>query len=308
MSQEYLSHALPCVRLYSKEHHRGCDMRQAWLGLMLMGLSFAAFADGSYAVRQRAEASMIVTGWIEVMPDGSVRDYTIDHPEQLPPSVVSLIQNNVPTWKFKVDGKPQVIERTQMNLRIVLKRLDDTHDSIAITSTNFDKPSVPGQSPSSKNRPVPKYPREAIAARVDGTVFLLLRIGRDGTVMNAGVEQVNLREYGDDREMKHYSEVLGDSALDAARHWTFSVPTSGPTADYPFWYVRVPVNYNLQRPGSPTASDAYGKWDAYIPGPHQVIPWLQQNVRQPTPSNDAIPAGSISQADEDLHLQTPPSG
>jgi TonB family protein len=277
-------------------------------GLMLMGLTFAALAAGPSDVRKRAEASMVVTGWIEVMPDGSVHSYTIDHPEKLPPVVVSLIQNNVPAWKFKVDNNPQVIERAQMNLRIVARRVDDTHDTVAIASTNFDKPFVPGQSPASKDRVAPKYPQEAINARVSGTVFLLLRVGRDGTVMNAGVEQVNLGQYGNDREMKHYSAVLADSALNAAKQWTFNVPTSGPTANYPFWYVRVPVNYNLLPFGSPPEKDVYGKWDVYIPGPHEVIPWLQQNTRQPAQGSDAIPAGSISQADENLHLQTQPSG
>jgi TonB family protein len=237
-------------------------MTRMLAGLMLMGVTFAALAATPGEVRKRAEASMLVTGWIEVMPDGSVHSYTIDHPEKLPPVVVSLIQNNVSAWKFKVDNNPQVIERAQMNLRIVARRVDDTHDTVAIASTNFDKPFVPGQSPASKHRVVPKYPREAIDARVSGTVFLLLRVGHDGTVMNAGVEQVNLGQYGNDREMKRYSEVLGDAALNAARQWTFDVPTSGPTANDPYWDVRVPVNYNLQ----PPAKDLYGKWDVYIPG------------------------------------------
>ncbi|RUL64473.1 energy transducer TonB [Dyella dinghuensis] len=277
-------------------------------GLMLMGLTFAVLAASPAEVRRRAEASMVVTGWIEVMPDGSVHSYTIDHPEKLPPAVVSLIQNNVPAWKFKVDGNPQVIERAQMNLRIVARRVDDTHDTVAIASTNFDRPFVPGQSPASKDRVAPKYPQEAINARVTGTVFLLVRVGRDGTVMNAGVEQVNLGEYGNDRDMEHYSAVLANSAIAAAKQWTFTIPTSGPTANDPFWYVRVPVNYNLQQYGSPPAKDLYGKWDVYIPGPREVIPWLQPDIRQPAQSSDAIPAGSISQADENLHLQTQPSG
>lgn len=283
-------------------------MTRMLAGLMLMGLTFAALATTPGEVRKRAEASMVVTGSIEVMPDGSVHSYTIDHPEKLPPVVVSLIQNNVPAWKFKLDNNPQVIERAQMNLRIVARIVDDTHDTVAIASTNFDRPFVPGQSPASKDRVAPKYPKEAIEARVSGTVFLLLRVGRDGMVMNAGVEQVNLGEYGNDREMKRYSAMLADSALNAAKQWTFNVPTSGPTANYPFWYVRVPVEYNLQPVGPSPAKNLYGKWNVYIPGPREVIPWLQPNTGQPTQSSDAIPAGSISQADENLHLQTQPSG
>ena len=273
-------------------------------GLMLMALTFAVSAAGPSEVRKRAEASMLVTGWIEVMPDGSVHGYTIDHPEKLPPAVVSLIQNNVPTWKFKPEGSLQAIERARMNLRIVAKRLDDTHDTIAIAGTNFDKPYIPDQSPTYKDRLQPKYPREAIDARVDGTVYLLLRIGRDGTVMNAGVEQVNLREYGSDSEMLHFRESLADSALYAAKRWTFHIPTSGSTANDPFWDIVVPVNYHLNIEGSPR-SDTYGTWQGYIPGPREAIPWLQQNATQPSQSDDAIPDDDIAQADERLQLQTP---
>jgi Gram-negative bacterial TonB protein C-terminal len=286
-----------------------CAMRRMIAGLMLMGLTFAALAAGPSEVRKRAEASMLVTGWIEVMPDGSVHSYTIDHPEKLPPAVVTLIQNNVPAWKFKVDGNPSEIERARMNVRIVAKRLDDTHDTIAISGTNFDNPFVPGQNPLYKaHRLQPKYPREAIDARVDGTVYLFLRVGRDGTVMNAAVEQVNLDEYASDAEMQHYRSALADSALYAARHWTFSVPTSGPLVNRPFWDVRVPVVYNLVNEASPSPDNSYGKWQAYIPGPRVVIPWRQQNASPPPQGSDAIPAGTLSQADERLHLQTPLNG
>lgn len=282
-------------------------MKRAMSGLMLMALTFAVSAAGPGEVLKRAEASMVVTGWIEVMPDGSVHGYTIDHPEKLPPAIVSLIQNNVPTWKFKPEDNLQAIERARMNLRIVAKRLDETHDTIAITGTNFGPSYIPSQYPTYKNRLQPTYPKEAIDARLDGTVYLLLRIGRDGTVMNAGVEQVNLGEYGSDREMLHFRTVLANSALYAAKQWTFTIPTSGPMANRPFWDVRVPVNYSLIARGSPRA-DTYGKWEVYIPGPREAIPWLQQSTYQPSQGSDAIPDGGISAADESLQLQTPLNG
>jgi TonB family protein len=308
LMQRTCHHEVYFTSRYTRKTSQGeCVMRRALAGLMLMALTFTASAAGPSEVLKRAEASMLVTGWIEVMPDGSVHDFTIDHPEKLPPAVVTLIQNNVPTWKFKLDNNPQVIERARMNLRIVAKHLDDTHDTIAIAGTNFDQPYMPGQYPTYKERLQPKYPREAIDARVDGTVYLLLRIGRDGTVTNAGVEQVNLGEYGSDKEMQQFREMLADSALYAARHWTFNVPTSGESANRLFWDIRVPVNYNLVAWG-PSHPDTYGKWAGYIPGPREVIPWRQQDPHPSSQGSDAIPDGSISQADENLKLQTPLNG
>jgi hypothetical protein len=283
-------------------------MRRLTAGLLLMGLTLTAFAAGPNQVRKRAEASMVVTGTIDIMPDGTVHGYAIDHPEKLPPIVVSMIQGSVPGWKFKVDGNPQVIQRAQMDLRIVAKRLDDTHDTLSIASTNFDEPPSLGQSPTYKSRLAPRYPLAAIQARVDGTVYLLLRIGRDGTVMDAGVEQVNLHEYASDNDMKHYRATLADSALSAAKRWTFNVPTSGPGSEKPYWYVRVPVVYTYSNFRTPEAADDYGKWDVYIPGPREAISWLQQDAPQSSQGSDAIPAGSISQVAENLHLLTQPSG
>jgi hypothetical protein len=275
-----------------------------WMAALLCAaISTAALASGSGpgAVRKTAEASMLVTGWIEVMPDGSVHDYSIDRSEKIPPVVLNLVKQNVPTWTFKLDSQANVIERARMNIRIVARQVDEQHSSIAIASAFFgDGKGIGSDYVSYKNQVIPKYPREAVQSRVDGTVYLLIRVNREGLVQDAIAEQVNLGEYGSSEEMIHYRNVLAGAALVAIKQWTFNLPSTGAHAADDHWDVRIPVNFNLNVAGQPKP-DTYGTWQGYIPGPRMRAPWQQQPA---TSGSDAIPAGSLSQADEHLHLTT----
>ncbi|RDS83199.1 energy transducer TonB [Dyella psychrodurans] len=271
--------------------------------LLCAAMSSAVLAAGPSDIRKTAEASMLVTGWIEVMPDGSVHDYSIDHPEKIPLVVLQLIKNNVPSWKFKLDDKVAVIERARMNLRILAKRVDDTHNSIGIIGATFGETGDKSSDiVSEKYITTPRYPRTAVDARVDGTVFLLLRIGKQGQVEDVAAEQVNLGEYGSENQMRYYRGLLEDAALKAAREWTFNTPTTGKQTSYPYWYVRVPVNFNIHTLGHD--EDTYGKWEGYIPGPRQPIAWLQAEHAAPV-TPDAIPTQGLTQLDPNLSLATP---
>ncbi|QRN55997.1 energy transducer TonB [Dyella caseinilytica] len=282
-------------------------MKRWIVAVLCVTLAHAAFAAGPNQVRQRAEGSMLVTGWIDVSPDGSVHGYSLDQSDKIPAAVTDLIQKNVPDWKFKLDGNPNVIERARMSVRLVARRVDDTHDSIAIVGATFgDSNTASGQSVTHKSMQPPKYPLSAVQAHVDGTVYLYLRVGRQGQVEDAVAERVNLGVYGSDIQMRRYRDILADAALEAAKQWTFNIPTNGKHIDDPYWDVRVPVNFNLKVAGSPRV-DTYGKWQVYIPGPQQSIPWLKSGL-QTVPTSDAIPEGSISQVSQDLHLLTPLEG
>lgn len=274
-----------------------------WIaGLFCMLLTCTAYA-GPNDLRKTAEASMLVTGWIDVAPDGSVHDYTIDRPEKIPPSVIDLIQKSIPGWKFHFAEHVDAIQRAKMNLRIIARPIDDQHDSVAISGATFgDGGASATDHVTFKDRPPPKYPRAAVDARVNGTVFLLLRVGRQGQVEDAAVEQVNLGVYGREAQMAHFRSVLGDAALEAARKWTYNLPSTGSHVMDPYWYVRVPVAFNLRVMGTPHENN-YGKWEPYIPGPRASIPWAKNDNRLSS-SSDAIPEGGISQADPLLQLTT----
>ena len=267
----------------------GSTRMKRWLmGLFCILMAWAASAEGPAAVRKRAEASMLVTGSVEITPDGSVKNYSIDQPDKLPLPVVQIIQQNMPLWRFQF-GSPQATAVTvKMSLRILAKRIDDTHESLSISAAQFGQDDkVPGESPSFKTRLPPRYPELEARSKVSGTVYLLLRIGRDGRVEDAAAEQVNLNDIGPDNELRHYREVLADAALGAARKWTYLPPTTGELAKQDSWTVHIPVTFILHGAGVPPF---VGVWQTYVPGPYTPAPWVD---KPDVSSVDALADGDL---------------
>lgn len=253
---------------------------------------------------------MLVTGAIEVNPDGSFHGYTLDQPEKLPPVVVSVIGKTLPAWKFDLSGAATDVVTTRMSLRVVAKPMGEGNFQIGIQGTTFgDQGAHSGPREDvvyGKNLSQPRYPQPAIAARVSGTAYLALRVGRDGTVQEVIAEQVNLDQQGTQPEMKRYRKWLADASLDVARRWTFNVPSKGAQVDDPYWVVRVPVNFSLGTLGTRPIDTPYGSWHAYIPGPRETPPWISKTLANESP--DAVPDGAVGGGDSRLRLVTPLSG
>jgi 1-deoxy-D-xylulose 5-phosphate reductoisomerase len=279
-----------------------------WLpGLLCMVLSgaalAAALAAAPDAASKRVQASMLVNGMIEVAPDGSVAQYALDHPEKLPPAVKGLLAKAIPTWKFEpvaVDGKP-MIAKAAMSLRIVAKPLGDGNYSIAVAATHFGDRNNDQAIKSVQRRP-PAYPPATIRERVTGTVYLALRVDAAGKVADAAAEQVDLGEIGSDPQMKQWRDRLAWVSVATARRWTFSPATD---AASPYRVVRVPVTFNLRVNGYSTRV-GYGQWNVYVPGPVQLIPWLDNKLM--SGGVDALPDGDIDQVGHGLRLLTPIKG
>ena len=53
---------------------------RGWLATGLALMAFTASAGGIQEIRKQAEASVRLTGTVEVAPDGSLRSYRLDHP------------------------------------------------------------------------------------------------------------------------------------------------------------------------------------------------------------------------------------
>jgi hypothetical protein len=144
----------------------------------------------------------------------------------------------------------------------------------------------------------------AVESRVTGTVYLLLRVGRQGQVEDAATEQVNLGVYASDADMERFRNSLAKAALKATEQWTFNVPTTGKHVADDYWVARVPVNFSLSADRKP---DPYGQWQSYVPGPRQLVPWIEKS-RLMAGDADATPTGGISQLEQGLHLTTPLGG
>ena len=133
----------------------------------------------------------------------------------------------------------------------------------------------------------PLHPRTVAASGVSGTVYVVLKVGADGTLQDVMVEKVNLRTLGTESDMKNWRAALADSAMKAVRKWTFVPPTKGELASHGFWLGRASVIFEMHD----ARRDAYGKWRAYIPGPTQTIPWSHDE--RPGFSPDSLADGSI---------------
>ena len=267
-------------------------------------LACTAATAGAEDVRKTAEASMLVTGTVEVNPDGSLHGYTIDQQDKLPGSVVEVIGKTVPNWHFKLSGATADVVRSRASLRLRASPAGDGNYHVTVVGASFGEDNHQGgETVSFKSRaPAPRYPQVAINSRVSGTVYLLVRIGRDGTVQDAFAEQVNLEQYARMSEMNMFRKALADASIQAARQWTYNLPTRGKSVDDPYWVVRVPVQYNLHEIGKPDKERPYGSWRGYIPGPRQHAPWVSQTLLSEAP--DAIPDDGLHTGNAALQLTT----
>jgi len=282
-----------------------------WMGLLLALIGASAFAKKPAEIPEQAELSMLVTGMVLVEPDGSVSGWEIDQREKLPGFVVNLIENSAPVWRFEpvlLDGRPRKA-KALMSLRVVANRLDDGNYRVAIQSGYFGKDAISDpkerwrQTPSDEIRSLkltpPGYPMDALERGVRGTVYLVVRVNRQGAVDDVAVEQVDLRVIGTERQMNAMRNTLAKPALVAARKWRFEVPTTGESANDEYWSVRVPVDYLFAG-----EKQKYGEWQAYIPGPRQEVPWVEEDPDSGE-SPDAMVAGGVYEVGKGLKLLTP---
>jgi hypothetical protein len=247
-----------------------CLVLAFWLGSVPAVLA-SSTAREPEAVQQPLEASMRVTGEIDVEPDGSVGSYRIDDRDQLPAQVVELLEGTVRGWAFEpvvVDGTP-VRARSRMHLRILASQADSDSYALRIGDASFGG-DRPAEFATAASMPAPAYPVDALRSGVTGTVYLVLKVDRRGRVANVVVEQVNLHKVAGWKQMSRWRKQLARAALAAARDWTFNPPTRGDAVDDPSWSVRMPLEFRFYGEDGPGP----GEWQVYVPGPRQVAPWL----------------------------------
>lgn len=282
-------------------------MNKAWVakGLIVALLLAMVAVAGAVPkhVQAQTEASMLLTGKISIHADGSVSGYEIDHEDQVPAHVLSNLAQWVPAWRFKpvvVEGKA-VPARARMTLRMLAMPMGDGKFNISIASTNFgNDDALPTDEIRSLRMQPPAYPEDIFRAGGQGIAYLLLKIGREGTVDDVVVERVNLGAYASERRMANFRKRMSAVAVAAAKRWTFVPPTTGTLAQQPWWAVRVPVDFNLGE----EREVVYGQWVAYLPGPYQRPPWLSGDDS----GSDALAGGAIYTVGSGLVLLTPLRG
>lgn len=274
-------------------------MKRLLLALLGLSLSGAALAGGLHSARESVEASMVVTGTIDVTPEGTVMSYTLDQPEKLPAAVAEVLGKSVPRWTFRPvlrGGKP-VAARAKMSVRLVAQPIGEGRFRVAVRSAYFGDPDLGIR----KDKAIqPRYPMGAIRNRLGANVYLVLRVDRAGKVTDVAAEQVNLFVVARERDLQEWRGWFADASVKAAREWTFT--PADPADPAPWREIRVPVSFAINDLSDPAPAPSYGQWQAYVPGPLQPAPWPEA---KPLPSGvDALPADGVYGAPS-LALLTP---
>jgi hypothetical protein len=274
------------------------------LFLVLVGVNPVA----SSAARERPWSSMLLTGTVDIGPDGDVRNYALEHPEKIPSAVLNLVKKTVAGWRFQVQLPGHVIARARMNLRVLAKPVGSSSFSIEVEGVDFGRDSDdPGEQVTERDTPRLNYPSSASRAGGAAVVYMLMRIGRDGHVLDLGAEEVNLTLDVPRYERKRIADAFIKSCEQTMRHWTFNVPTKGDLASNAYWLVQVPVHFDLVSFDRRSHTPVYGSWEPYLPGPRLSIPWVNDQTMLAT-APDAIADHGVTMLDGKLKLSAPHDG
>lgn len=277
--------------------------------LALLAVTFVAQAgQDARAVKERIEASLLVSGTIHVDPQGRVERYEIDRRDVLPGHVNALLDRAIPDWRFEPtlhQGRPAHVE-TSMRIRVAATRQDEDAVALRIAGASFggwdgdQAVAEEGGDVKPKVNQPPRYPRDAIRRGAMATVYLLGRVGLDGTMQEVVAEQVNLRYIAAERTMEDLREDFGKASVRAAMKWTFDVPADVDRSKG-YWSVRVPVDFTINEFELP----GYGEWDSYVPGPRQSAWWNEDDAEA---GGDSYVSGGVYPVGTGLKLLTPLEG
>lgn len=254
---------------------KGMNWIAGTLLLAALALPATVAAQGVAAVRKQVEMSMILTGKVSIAADGRVSGLQVDQEGEVPAPVAQLVRDAVPRWNFDPlpAGAPAATVDTPMTLRVVLRPSPEQGEDrfvLRIASAAFGDIAAE-EMPRMVSAPPPRFPQDALSARMPATVYLVVRVGRDGRVADAFAEQVNLFALGTQQQMDRFRQQFVGTSLAAVKRWRFAPPTRGQDVDADSWQVRVPVDFvfNTQRPKP-------GAWQVYVPGPRQRASWARE--------------------------------
>jgi len=238
--------------------------RDAILAAMLMASGMtAAKADQPVAIY-----TMEAVGEVQIAKDGHVSDYRLS--SKLPDEVAKLVDKDVRNWTFEpilLDGHA-VVAKTSMHLRLKAEPAagDKRNYLMRIADVRFGEPQRSGAM-----KP-PRYPEEAVRARLGARVLLYLHLDDSGNVVEVQPYQTSLgARTRSEHEAEEWRRAFEKSSIAAAKQWHFDLAETvdgkpiGTT-------VIVPIEYSVHESGSRNRDD--GVWKGYLPGPVHPAPWV----------------------------------
>lgn len=252
--------------------------RGGWWGLVLatgiftvMGLALAQEPAGVVEtgdMRNQVVGSMRLTGTLVVGVDGAITAYAIDHSEKVPPEVLRHVARYVPRWRVIESGGAG---NKRFSVRVMATPRGDGYFALSLVGESIMEKQRPEEAITiDRPRKRPSYPHSLARIGVSGTVYVVVKVGRDGEVEDFVTEQVNLNLVGTPAEVVKAQADFAAHTAAAVRQWKFRWPEAGPNASQPYLSVRVPVDYILNK------RLGYAEWEYYVPGPRRTASWVQQ--------------------------------
>lgn len=280
-------------------------MRRLALFCALIVFSFAIFAaKGPGAVRKQIESSMLVTGTIDIDASGRVAAYGLDKPEELPEGIIAMAAAQVPSWAFDPIVVPadQTTTRSRMSLRFIAKQHEGQQPRVTLQGARFFSARDMDGFPIDRERSTAiVYPLTAMRNLfVSGTVYMAVRVDRNGHVVDTAVEQINLTVVGSENETERWRQVLGRHWQQGIKRLRFDVPASAFVDNNSTVTGR--IGFHFRRADAPAWQ--YGDWEPHVPGPHTRIEWLPDPDARP----DTFRPGALHTAASDRRLLTPLTG
>ena len=102
-------------------------------------VSVDASAQNARAARAQTEGSMVLSGSIDIAPDGSVEGFTLKNEDRIEPYIQEFLKQNVARWRFEPvlrEGRA-VAAKTPVNLRLVARRASGDGMDVVLSSANF---------------------------------------------------------------------------------------------------------------------------------------------------------------------------
>ena len=217
------------------------------------------------------EYVLAATGSIEIGPDGSVNDYTVDNDLAAP--IASAIDRHVRSWRFqpvRIDGRP-VIAKSRMHLSLRAVPAGDNLE-LRVDEVSFGGAGEPSEA-TKREHPL-RYPRRAREERLGARVLLAVRTDASGKVIEVHPYQTSLSQRMGEGAARRWRGVFERAVMDIVAQWTFDpgeVIDGTPMAGR----FLMPVEFTIgtQRP-HPDA------WRTYVPGPVDPAPWFDIEPEQ----------------------------
>ena len=184
-------------------------------------------------------------GQLRIDGEGRVAELTLDH-KQLGEEVMAAVEQRIRAWRFEpvlVDGRPVSVPARMRLDMLALREPGEDGLTLAIRHVAFFDSEVAAPATDAAavrpTMPPPAYPAPLVRLNIGGTVWLVVRLGVDGRVVDVASQAVELRTPRADGPAKQQGQAreLMRASERAARDWI--IPAQAGRV------VMIPVKYSV---------------------------------------------------------------